>query len=76
MSEPIEGQIKKVTIEYDKATYIAEGEDAVSWRKWMLQAEEQARQSGLWIWNNWTTIKSEQSDSSVLGRDGPLEPPN
>ena len=61
--------ILKVTIEYDTATYIAEGEDAKTWRQWMLQAEEQARARNLWVWNNWSQVL--EHPVPITGRTGP-----
>ena len=49
-------KILKVTIEYDEATYIAEGPNAQSWREWMLGAEKRTREAGLPVWDNWSRI--------------------
>jgi len=60
-------KIQKVTIEYDEATYIAEGQDAQTWREWMLDAEQRARDAHLPVWSNWTSIedKTEQVTPGV-----------
>jgi len=65
-------KIKRVTIEYDEATYIAEGEDAQSWRNWMLDMEERARKAHLLVWDAWTRIDSKEPVSAIP--DGPTDP--
>ena len=65
-------EILKVTIEYDTSTYVAEGEDAKSWRQWMLQVEEQARSRNQWVWNNWTQVLEHPKEKGVP--TGPEEP--
>ena len=65
-------QIKKVTIEYDEATYVAEGNDARTWKTWMLEAEKVMRKHG-WVWNSWTKVDEKKIDLSVSPA-GPDEP--
>jgi len=68
-------EIKRVTIEYDDGTtYIAEGEDAKTWKKWMLEAENILKKKGWWIWNNWTRIIEGQGTpkTSPSGPDEPM----
>ena len=65
-------RIERVTVEYDEATYIAEGQDALSWRQWILEAEDRARKSGLSIWDRWTRIDSKEPVSTIP--DHPLDP--
>lgn len=69
-------QIKKVTVEYDEKTYVAEGMDAESWLGWMLQAESLMRSHSQWEWNSWTRIEThgEQVGHVPDGPDGPVEP--
>lgn len=66
-------QIQKVTVEYDEATYIAEGKDAVSWREWMLQAEEYARKNSLWVWDSWTRIGERLGPTAPAGPGEPSQ---
>jgi hypothetical protein len=67
-------EIKKITVEYDDGTiYIAEGEDARTWRKWMLDAEDILKKKGWWIWGSWTQI-IRGHDTSQITKEGPDEP--
>ncbi|MCJ7791216.1 MAG: hypothetical protein MUP49_02200 [Dehalococcoidia bacterium] len=64
-------KIKKVSVEYDERTYIAEGDSAISWLAWMQEAEEHARKAHRWLWDNWTRIETNDPGTQVV--DGPKD---
>ena len=70
-------EIKRVTVEYDEATYVAEGNDARTWRAWMLEAEEVMRRHAVdgRIWNSWTRVETSLGPTGASKTmDGPAEP--
>lgn len=70
--------IKRVTLEYDNGTtYVAEGEDARTWRKWMQGAEDMLRKKGWPVWSSWTRVETANTGEQAKGQpvvDGPDEP--
>lgn len=51
------GKIRKVTIEYQNVTYIAEGEDAEQWLQWIDRIEFLAAALGRFGDVKWTKIE-------------------
>ncbi len=51
------GKILKVTIEYEGATYIAEGKDAEKWQTWVAFCETLTKAHGHEQVFNWTKIE-------------------
>ncbi len=70
-------RIKKVTIEYDEATYVAEGDNARSWLAWMQEAEALMRSAHRPIWNAWNQIGANMLPNPSIPTgvvDGPIDP--
>lgn len=51
-----QGKIKKVTLEFENVTYIAEGKDAESWFNRVDSLESLGRSHGMGQWKQWTQI--------------------
>jgi hypothetical protein len=51
-----QGKIKKVTIEFENVTYIAEGKDVESWLDRVNALENLGHSYGMGEWKQWTQI--------------------